>query len=395
MMNKEPFVIGYRKFTYLELSYLLMIASVIINGNKYHAAIAFILPQTIIAMLLCVMSILTNKSRPVSFKDYIPTLLLVLISSVSTISSDVVQWSFAATSLLVYFFTYLLLNSQKQSKFSIKRICRFFAVIALIISVGIIINIVLQRNIVNDRVSFSFFGVRKDENYLSAFLVFGYCYYLFSTIFGSRKKIYYFTAFAIFFAVFMTGSRGALVAMLLCTAIVILYTILRSGLTLKTMLFSVFIVIILGAGYIAVSKTTLFARMSNIDGYTDNIRLVIWRYALEGFTRRPVLGSGIQSGTYFAQLHVRWYTHSCFVDLITSAGILGAIVFVWQMLAYIRKAGKVYKSNRVLMVCMIAVMFVPLMFINGFETATFWIPLAICKATSDCLETVECHEILV
>ena len=119
--------------------------------------------------------------------------------------------------------------------------------------------------------------------------------------------------------------------------------------------------------------------MSDVDGYTENIRLTIWGYAIEGFLRRPWIGSGIQSGTYFSQLHVRWYTHSCFVDLITSVGIIGGALYIWQYITFC----KVKKENVFFIVGMLLVLFVPLMFINGFETATFWMPMALCKLVSD------------
>lgn len=378
------------------LAYFIMLISMVFNGNKYHASMAFIMPQTVLALFCCLVSFIRgNRISCSTLSDYLPSLLLVTVSFYSTLVSDVVSWNSMATSLLVYFSLFVLMSIKIQSIDEVRSVFRIYSLITLFIAFAMIINVIIGYSIIDGRVSISFFGVRKDENYLSAFLVFGFFYYLLSAVFGTKKKKYYLFSFVIFFAIFMTGSRGALIAMLSCVAVLFAYVILRNGLSSKAIVFSLLIVIFLSIGYFVISRTSLFSRMSDLSGYTSNIRLVIWGYAIEGFTRKPLIGSGIQSGTYFAQLHVRWFTHSCFVDLITSAGILGVVAFVWQITRFFIGVGRIDKGNNMFIGCLILTMFVPLMFINGFETATFWVLVAICKISSDSCRVEGYHQLLV
>lgn len=358
------------------LAYYIMIFVTIFNSNKYHAALSFILYPLILSIGL---SLLVPHWKTKKLQQYLPIALICILTIFSTGVSDVVSWSMSASSFIIFAMFYVILTINDFEADKVKSILKFYAYLTILISAWLLINLILSNNLINGRVSVTILGARKDENYLSAYLVFGFFYFLSSYFWGSKKKKYLLYAGMIFIAVFMTGSRGALITMLIVFAIIIIKFIFSRGINGSTLAMSVGMIFILIIAYVLLSHSSLFARMSDVEGYTDNIRLTIWGYAIEAFLRKPLIGSGIQSGTYFAQLHVRWYTHSCFIDLITSIGIIGALLFVWQYILYCR----VDKGNRIFMVGMVIILFLPLMFINGFETATFWIPMVLCKLVSD------------
>ena len=370
------------------LAYYIMIAVTIFNTNKYHASIAFILYPVIMSYGLCIISLRFTFQK---LQDYIVIFLICCSTIISTVLSDAVDWGAVANSFLIFVMLYVFLTIKNYDANDVKSILKFYSYITLLLALGLLINLVLSHDLINGRVSLTILGVRKDENYLSSYMVFGFFYFCSSFLFGSRKKKYLIYSGLIFISIFMTGSRGALVAMLICFSFIIVKYIFMSGINSRSIMMSIAIVIFILIVYLGVSGTALFSRMSDVDGYTENIRLTIWGYAIEGFLRRPWIGSGIQSGTYFSQLHVRWYTHSCFVDLITSVGILGAVLYVWQYIDYC----KVKKGNMLFMISMLSILFVPLMFINGFETATFWMPMALCKIVSDHCKKNKYQELLL
>ncbi|WP_411338002.1 O-antigen ligase family protein [Ruminococcus gauvreauii] len=358
------------------LAYYLMITVTIFNTNKYHASLAFILYPVLLAFSLCLVKFQCMVDK---LKGYFVIVLICVSTIISTFLSDVVSWSMTANSFLIFVLLYILLTVGKFNNEEIKSVLKFYAYITLFLALWILINLIFSRNLTNGRVSITFLGVLKDANYLSAYMTFGFFYFLVALLLGSKKKKYILYSGLIFVAIFMTGSRGGLVAMLAGLSVVIIKFIFLKGVNGRSIITSIGIVLCIFIAYIGLKETTLFSRMSDVDGYTENIRLTIWGYAIEGFLRRPWIGSGIQSGTYFSQLHVRWYTHSCFVDLITSVGIIGGALYIWQYITFC----KVKKENVFFIVGMLLVLFVPLMFINGFETATFWMPMALCKLVSD------------
>lgn len=380
---------GRIKINLILVEYCLLIFFTIVNSNNYLAAMSFVLiPQSIITLLAIISLRLIDIKQIIR---YIPILIIIIVTILSTVTSDVVQFSPNTISFIWVAVLYFLLTVRYLDKNTLVAILKFYAYFTLIISICLIINLFLSYSVVNGRVSLMILGVRKDENYLSGFLCFGFFYFLFSLIFGSRKKKYLFFCLSIFLAVYMTGSRGALITLLVISFLSVMKFFLIGGFNLKKVLFIVLFGILGFLFYYALSQTNLFDRMFNADGYSNNIRLTIWGYAIEAFERRPWIGSGIQSGTYFAQLHVRWYTHSCFVDLITTVGIIGAICYVIQYLQCII----VKKNNIIFMIALFSSLFLPLMFINGYETITFWMPMMMVKIVSDfCRENIF-HEVLI
>lgn len=383
------------KWDAIVISYFIMIFSLIINGNRFHASIRFILSQTVISVGFCIISLIGKKIDYAKLRSYIPIACLIIISIVSTIVSDVVTWTTTATSLVVYSIVFVLFTINTYQPSTIRLISCFYAFFTLTISALLLLSLTLGISMVDGRVSLSFFGVRKDENYLSAFLAFGFYYFFMSFLYGSHKKRYLTYSIIVFLSFFMTGSRGALVAMISVLGLIVIFYFFQTGINSRTLMFAIVLIFALILGYFIIRNTSIFSRMTNIEGYKDNIRIHIWNYAMEGYRQKPLIGSGIQSGTYYAQLHVKWYTHSCFVDLITSAGILGVIAFAIQIVQMCKKAIQKHFANLLYIAGTIVILFGPLMFINGFETATFWIPLALCKQVSDCCIEHRFEELLL
>jgi len=127
--------------------------------------------------------------------------------------------------------------------------------------------------------------------------------------------------------------------------------------------------------YAIVSQTAIFARTMNFENYANNSRFTIWEYAMNGFYANPIIGSGVEAGSYYSLLGTRWKTHSCFVDIITGQGLIGVALVGLMFVEYLR----VQRDNRVFMGCILLCFFLPLFSLNGYECATFWMPMMICR----------------
>ncbi len=382
LYNNKHFILNPILF-----AFWILIFVTIINSNKYHASIAFILYPVIIVFLFCLIFLRFELKRIIG---YIPILLICILTVYSTVKSDVVEWGTTSTSFILFAILYVLLTIRKFGSHDIKLIFKFYAYMTLLLSIWLLINVILSNNLVDGRVSLTILGIRKDENYLSSYLSFGFYYFISAFFWGKKKKSFLLLAGIIFIAVFMTGSRGGLISILIAFAIILIKYLFADGINTRHLMYFLIIIFFGLFIYFALSESTLFFRMSDTEGYTENIRLTIWEYAMEGFWNKPWIGSGIQSGTYYAQLHVRWYTHSCFIDMLTSIGLLGTSIFGFQYIKFCR----VKKGNIFFLIGLLVILFMPLMFINGYETATFWVPMALCKITSDYCKYGNFNEIL-
>lgn len=368
--------IGIDGTTCARIMLCVLVFVVIFNKNKYHAAMAFTLYPILFSFALVFAGLLMQKKIHLMAYETFIILLISCVTAFSTLTSSVVNWTNNTTCYFVSEIIFLLAIAIDFDQKSIVSILHFYASITLLISLWALANYLTGNCLVDGRVSVRILGVLKDQNYLSAYLSFGAFYYTFSFFFGSQKKRYLLAGIVIVSAIYLTGSRGGLISALVPLVIAVLFSLFKGKFTaakLLSYLFAVGLVVIFMA-----KNSALFSRMSDAEGYTDNIRLTIWNYALDGFRNSPLIGSGIQSGTYYSQLHVRWYTHSCFVDMITSIGLIGCFLFILLFAKLIL----VKRSNIVFLLSMFIGMLLPLMFINGYETITFWVPLTLLTIAS-------------
>lgn len=391
-MNGHRFVLRLRRMPEYVVAYFVILFVQVFNMNETSAAIRFTLYPTLFAIALCVLGLLTRRSiRTSKNADYVFLALMVVGVVISTRMSSVVSWSAVATGFMIFVGLYYLITLFHVSAVDTRAIMIYYSVLVIVISLWTLANFFLKNDLLDNRASISFFGVVKDQNYLSAFMVPSYTYLLASFFWGKkRKKSLIVFAVLIFFACYITGSRAAFLTMLIASALIFSKVVLSNGLNAKSILILFAIVIAMTILYLVLRNTALFARMGDVEGYTDNIRLKIWAEAMKAYYANPIWGSGIQSGTYYAQQELRWYTHNCFIDMLTGQGLIGTILFLLTYIYYFW--GK--KGNRLFMFAMLVSYLIPLFFINGYETLTFWVPMCMCKLLSDAFKEYSYKDIL-
>ena len=185
-----------------------------------------------------------------------------------------------------------------------------------------------------------------------------------------------------FISIFYTGSRAAMLSIVMSLFILAPRVLSYKNAKCLTkaaifVLAPLFVIIV----NMLLIDTPLYERMFSLSSYTHNIRLLLWYYALEAFFLNPVLGSGIQSGSYFVDLYTgRWNaSHNCFIDIVTSSGCIGCIFLICIYGAMLR----IKKENKIFMLSIMAAFFIPLFFVTGYESLTFWMPMILCKIISN------------
>ena len=361
---------------FLAASYF-MIVMTIFNGNTYLAGLSFVwLPS----MLQLGMSIV--KRKRLLHRQNVLAVLLFLSAAISTGRTDLELKASTYMNLQFCIAAFILVASVQLSDSLFKAIFHFYFGFGFLVSCVLIFNYIFGIgvqvfNASNVRVTIQYFGISKDVNYLSAFVLPTFAYHFY---FGclKKQKASVVKAGLVFIAMFVAGSRACFLAMMLCAVIIIAKMVFDTEHRInKPLVISA--IIILGIGmYAVVSRSAIFQRTTSFENYTQNSRILIWSYALEAFFRNPLLGSGVESGSYFSQQSTKWVTHNCFIDILTGQGIVGAVIVIAMLVNIL----KVDKNNRIFMLCIMLCFFIPLFFVNGYECATFWMPMTLCSYLS-------------
>ena len=362
----------------LLLSMYVMIIMTIFNTNEYVAGLAFVLYPSILLLICGIL----YKSHHYSNKINILALLLLASATLSTFISPLPLKPTTFANLAFVIVSFIFVSSCNLSDYVFRRLFRFYILFSSLVCAVLLFNYIFHIGVQvysegNERVSIVYGGIAKDVNYLSCFVVPCFVYYLYRGCMLLSKKDFI-KAGLVFVAMFMAGSRSCFLAMMASSALIIWKMLNDKNNKHKSL---IIISLILGSCVVFyfISNSVIFARTTNFDGYSENSRLLIWGFALQAFYDNIYLGSGVESGSYYSLIYTPWKTHNCFIDILTGQGLLGAfimILFLWELV-------RVLPQNRIYMVCTMITFFVPLFFVNGYECATMWTPLMICRFLHD------------
>ena len=354
-----------------------MIVMTVINGNQYVAGLSFVGLPT---LALVGASLFVKKEKLLSWNSILVALLILFAFLSTNLNLSVSKFN-NFINLAVSGFTFVIVSNARFSNDVFKRVITFYARFGLAICCILIFNYLFGIGIrvfneSNIRVSIQYFGITKDINYLSSFILPSFGVYFYKGLFTGKSKLLV-AAGIIFVAIFLGGSRSCFLPMMFVCILMVWKFLKDRNKKNKGLIILLLVVAAVVITYVMVNSS-IFSRTINFENYTDNARLRIWGFAMEGFYRSPFIGSGISSGTYYAQQHVRWVTHSCYVDMLTSQGIIGTLIII----AITSEMFKVNKKNKMFNVSMLMLFFIPLAFIDGYVCATFWMPMILCRILS-------------
>lgn len=196
-----------------------------------------------------------------------------------------------------------------------------------------------------------------------------------------------------FLAVYLSGSRGALIALVASSLFFIGYFIyIGSGLVLKNVLKFFFIFILVT--YFLASALVLvnFANISNLIKESNNLRSIqsricLWKISREAVKERPIFGTGLASfentagNNKICDPGVANYPHNIFYNFWLETGLLGLASFF--TLVYIVWKGLSRSKNYLAVGIMAALVYI---FIHGIVdvpyfkndlSSQFWVFMAI------------------
>jgi hypothetical protein len=183
---------------------------------------------------------------------------------------------------------------------------------------------------------------------ISLFVMWWYC---------NEKKWYKLMLFAIFaVVVFLTGSKKALILLLMAFILLFGYSSdhagrwLKLGIGFAAIVYIVFNVQlfydIIGFRVEAMFSTILYGKNSALYSYSTDVRLKMIQEGFQIFLKTPIFGGGYNN--FYANTTFRYdYSHNNYIELLCTFGLFGTLIYYskhFSNLVFLLK--KVVKSHR-------------------------------------------------
>ena len=361
--------VGQHRIDLTYVGLILFMISTIVNTAQFGASLSWvIIPCMIILLGLFCGKQYVDRSACLIYIFYLFCFISTMFSHYVRLQRDMLTFAF-------FCIIYILVVSHKYSIEQIKQLNKIYIIVALFISLNILYNWITHNYYIEwfKRASFSFAGVYKDPNYVMAFIVPAMILCLFKIFFERNywKKF----LFALFELIMMTnfittGSRGPLLTFLLS---VILFFISKSSMSATKKIKLMFMIgLVIISGWNILLKVLPVQSIERLFHSTSDSRTKLWESALVIFYNNPILGGGEGAASKASVTLLGNYSHNVYLDILVNSGILGFISF---LLFFVINCMQTSKKNIYFILPMgIAFMF-PLFFINGFNTATFYLPL--------------------
>lgn len=146
----------------------------------------------------------------------------------------------------------------------------------------------------------------------------------------------------------------------------------------KNVIIDIFILVANKLGFYSYSLITVKMMLSGSEGMVLDGRLPIWANALKEFMESPVFGKG--AGYLESISSSTGYAHNVLLDILVSAGMLGAIIFISALIISIGKIMKCKNYDRkIFMLTLFVLWFVPMQFsLTLWKVSSFWIYWGVC-----------------
>ena len=370
------------KFNFFNIGMILFIILCQYNTAKWGPSISYV----VIPALCFLFGTFTKKT----YFDK-NSFLIFLLFAVYFISTSISHYVNIERDMLSFFFFcwfFVLALARNYTKAEIRVFMLVYIFVAFSASCIIVYN-KITNNFAQDwtgRSTFTFLGISKDPNYTMAYVTPAFILSLLIFFFSKDKKIKFFcfVCFAIMFAsIFAASSRASMLAAAIS---LILIPIVCSQLKPKYR-FALFIIslLVILLGYLIVTKTySEYALMRFTEDKDGAGRLEIWNLALRVFKESPLLGGGFNSGSSVSLAMEGHTSHSILIDILSDAGLLGLTGF---LVFYHRNCFWSNWDNFELQIVLGTSALIPLMFINGFNTTTFYFPMILFAVINKYIKT--------
>ncbi len=363
--------IGNRAYD-LELTKLataLFIIVGIFNTSAYGASLSWVM----VPAVLIVVGVLLESNRLQLRPAHYMAMIFWIVTIMSTVMSSTVVMQRDSITSLIFTCLFILVTGSPRLKTKGAFFLKLYMGICAVVSVLIVLN--WTRGIYYSawyrRSTLIVGGVSKDPNYVSSFLapapilVFLFMKYRQGVRRLRHTLLQWGLVGLILFAMSLDGSRGGLISV---GVGLFLFLLFSTGSTKKRM-GAIFISGVLVAGLVFILPRIFPQQTIDrllMEGSIEG-RSVLWRYGIVPFLNSPIIGQGLGA----ASRYIGRPSHSMYVDILSSSGLVGGGLFL-GMLLDIGFSGVRYKKD-ILFLCIS--LFLPLMSINGYNTTSQWIPI--------------------
>ncbi len=269
------------------------------------------------------------------------------------------------TAHLVALYFYVLALGQMQGVY-LQRFFKFFLFFALIVAGnGIFGWLGLPTFVVDPSLPTRVSSTLGNPIYLGSFLIIPFFLSLFLSIQAetSFSKVSYWFLSAIFvFGIFLSGTRGAVVGLILGSFIsALVYIFLNKSNKIRTYGFlgvGIFILIV-GALFIFsdnLPKGSIIQRLVKLKDGNSEARLIQWKIALTGYKEKPLLGTGPENYYVIANKYYNpeiykydrsWFDkpHNYILEILVTNGILGLLTYLSILGFMVISFYKAYKAD--------------------------------------------------
>ena len=198
------------------------------------------------------------------------------------------------------------------------------------------------------RLTLSVNGTVQDQNYLNGYVFFAYIFFL-DDVVEKKKPLMAIPAGIILFFTLLTGSRGALLALAIISAMVVICVMLQD----KSIRLSTFLIIATGVLLLLLLYKPVLSLLP--EGVAERFtleyiqengstgRTEIWAYLLSKFVNSSVLrmlfGYGFGTVAYINEYN-HLVAHNLWIEHLLAVGIIGEFLFIAMQVAFIRAAWK-------------------------------------------------------
>lgn len=224
-------------------------------------------------------------------------------------------------------------------------------------------------------------GTELDPNILSAIMGIGALFSI-KGIFDSKllKAIFRtLILFVIVVGVFLTGSRGGLLALAFSIFVYLLLELKNKRNRYKVAICFLIIIIAIIVAIFCLPKELLERfKLENLFGLTEtnpfyHTRFNIWKYAIQSWSLKPLFGYGC--GNFFRAIEITYKqcaSHNMFILQLTEGGLFGLIIFLIPVVSILYKIIK--NKNYINIPIFVFIIFMGLT-LDNLQNKYFWFGL--------------------
>lgn len=346
------------------------------NGYEFGATVESVFAP---AILLLFSSLLVCQNFEIG--SYLQAGVLAGLAVASTYFSDIINIS--QSRIMTFCFCcimFAVVPGTRVSDNTCRKIISFYIKFSFLLVLLVVAGYLFGFGIDSyGRASINFGEFYKDQNYLSAYFIPAFAISFYGIIYSGKarlQKILYCSL--TLFAIFVMGSRGSFLTILLIIVFVVTKMLLKD----KNLKRKIVLLVLLFFGafvlYTGLESLPLFQRMTGFESYGSDVRLRLWTAGLSGFLNHPVVGSGIGAASTYSWEIIGNAVHNSFIELLSDQGISGCLVLLYMYWDIFNTS----KGNRFFIFILMISFFVPLFFLTGYSNFTFWMPMFFMKFIS-------------